>query len=92
MNIFNESKVILPPFWDYLKYKSKEKQYRYNRNRDSISSTYLYNHTKNEIFNPVNQTNIDESMHIVAITKHIVEAFLKELRDPKKTTHMYLSS
>ena len=30
-------------------------------------------------------------MYIAAIVKHVVKAFLKELRDPKKTTYIYLS-
>ena len=91
MNVFNESKAMLPPFWDYLKYKYKEKQYRYVRNWDSTPSIYLYNHIINDIINLENQTNIDIHMYIAAIAKHVVKAFLKELRDPKKTTYIYLS-
>jgi len=53
---------------------------------------YPCNHIINEIFNPENQTNVDTCMCIAAIAKHVVKAFLKELRDPKKTTHMCLSS
>ena len=83
---------MLPPFWDYLKYKCKEKQYRCVRNWDSTPSIYLCNHIINEIFNPENQINIDIRIYIVAIAKYVVKAFLKELRDSKKTTYTYLSS
>ena len=46
----------------------------------------------NELFNPINDTNVDTSIYMPDISASICRTFLKELRDPKKTIFTHLSS
>ena len=92
MNMFSESKEMLPPFRDFFKHKHEEKQHRCVRDDEITTNMCLCQCATKEIFNPINQTKVDTHVHMTDIAKKVVEAFVKELRDHKKTTHVHLSS
>ena len=59
MDIFSETKAMLPPFRDYIKFKYEEKQHRCVRDGSSAPKMCLHEHIINELFYPTNETNAD---------------------------------
>ena len=68
MEAFKESKAMLPPFREFVKYECEEKMQRCVRNGSAVPKTCLCQHIINELFNTTNDANFDTSLCMLDIS------------------------
>ena len=95
LNIFGEAREQLPPFNEFLTYKYGKKQQRCIKGLgDNTSHVKVvpYKLLIDKLFNPQDEANKQTNDYISDIIPRILNAFIKELHDPKKSTSSHLSS
>ena len=91
-NVFSREIKMLPPFKEFFEHKwdAQEKLCVKEAERH-INKIKCYSIIIKELFEPEIETNRNSTIFMQEASQKFIKAFLKELRDPKKTTYNHLS-
>ena len=95
LNIFGEAREQLPPFDEFLTCKYEEKQQRCTKglgNNVSHIKVVPYKLLIDKLFDLQDETNKQTNDYMSGIIPRMLNTFIKELHDPKKSTLSHLSS
>ena len=91
MGIFQEYIEELPPMKEYWDTTFSRRQMKVITSSDGSKVVHLAR-LKRHLFHPTRRSDRETQQRMVELAKVAAEAFLAELRDPKKATAKYLSS